>query len=185
MPTISQFYGINIYIYPKDHNPPHFHVKYAEYNAIININTGALMAGELPPKARALTEEWRIIHQKELNEAFEYDKISSSKNHKRFRMTKIIKVEARDDRTIIIEYSDGIEGEFNYEDFFDYEGILEPLKDIIFFKQAKFDGAILEWNDEISFCPDIIRSIISNKKIMIDGIIVFDPALKKENWNKD
>jgi hypothetical protein len=27
--------------------------------------------GKLPPKARSLTEEWRIIHQKELLKSFE------------------------------------------------------------------------------------------------------------------
>ena len=42
MPTISYFYGIRIYLPPKDHNPPHFHVKYAEYNAQVEIKTGNL-----------------------------------------------------------------------------------------------------------------------------------------------
>ncbi|NOT77537.1 MAG: DUF4160 domain-containing protein [Bacteriovoracaceae bacterium] len=33
MPCISSFYGIRIYLYPNDHNPPHFHIKYYEFNA--------------------------------------------------------------------------------------------------------------------------------------------------------
>lgn len=71
MPVISSFYGIKIYLYPNDHFPAHFHVKYAEYSAKINIETGAITQGQLPPKARSLTEEWRIIHQKELFQSFE------------------------------------------------------------------------------------------------------------------
>lgn len=71
MPQISSFYGISIYLYPFDHNPPHFHAIYAEFEAQINIETGAIMAGSLPPKARALTEEWRLIHKKELLEGFD------------------------------------------------------------------------------------------------------------------
>lgn len=33
MPRISSFFGIVIYMYFKDHNPPHFHAIYGEYNA--------------------------------------------------------------------------------------------------------------------------------------------------------
>ncbi|MBI4945912.1 MAG: DUF4160 domain-containing protein [Bacteroidetes bacterium] len=35
MPAISQFYGIVIYMYFKEHNPPHFHAKYGEYEILI------------------------------------------------------------------------------------------------------------------------------------------------------
>ncbi|MBR1656884.1 MAG: DUF4160 domain-containing protein [Synergistaceae bacterium] len=28
MPEISRFYGIRIYMYYDEHNPPHFHAKY-------------------------------------------------------------------------------------------------------------------------------------------------------------
>ena len=34
MPEISSFYGIAIYMYMSEHNPPHFHVKYQGYEAI-------------------------------------------------------------------------------------------------------------------------------------------------------
>lgn len=30
MPEVSYFYGIAIYMYMSEHNPPHFHVKYLE-----------------------------------------------------------------------------------------------------------------------------------------------------------
>ncbi len=62
MPAISYFYGIKIYINPNDHNPPHFHVRYAEFDAQVGIKDGQILAGNLPPKARALTEEWRILN---------------------------------------------------------------------------------------------------------------------------
>ena len=42
MPEISSFYGIVIYIYMIEHNPPHFHVKYQGYEAIITINDGII-----------------------------------------------------------------------------------------------------------------------------------------------
>lgn len=70
MPTISHFYGIYILLYAKEHNPPHFHVRYGDFNASIDIRTGDVLAGKLPPKARSLTEAWRLIHKKELLQAW-------------------------------------------------------------------------------------------------------------------
>jgi hypothetical protein len=79
VPTISYFYGIYIRLYPNEHNPPHFHVKYNEFEASIDIKTGEIKDGKIPPKARALTEEWRLIHKKELIEAWDlmlkYEKV--------------------------------------------------------------------------------------------------------------
>lgn len=66
MPAISYFYGIYILMYPNEHNPPHFHVRYNDFQAAINIKSGEIIAGKLPPKARSLTEEWRVIHKKKL-----------------------------------------------------------------------------------------------------------------------
>ncbi len=68
MPTISQFYGIRIFINFKDHNPPHFHATYAEFEIQVNIKTGEIMAGNFPLKARLLVEEWRIVNLNELLE---------------------------------------------------------------------------------------------------------------------
>lgn len=68
MPRISSFYGILIYMYPNDHNPPHFHAKYGEFEALIGIKNFSVMEGELPPKALALIVEWASIHQEELNQ---------------------------------------------------------------------------------------------------------------------
>jgi hypothetical protein len=48
MPIISMFYGIIIRLYlidNKGHNLPHFHAKYAEYEASISIENGEILAG--------------------------------------------------------------------------------------------------------------------------------------------
>jgi len=53
MPIISMFYGIIIRIYfieNNKHDVPHFHARYAEYEASINISDGNILAGELPKK---------------------------------------------------------------------------------------------------------------------------------------
>jgi len=68
MPTISMFYGILIQMFFDDHAPPHFHVRYAEYRAQINIQTLQPIEGNLPPRALALVQEWAKEHQTELQE---------------------------------------------------------------------------------------------------------------------
>ena len=68
MPTISSCYGILIMMFWKDYNPPHFHVKYGEYEALIGINDFSVIQGWLLPKAMALLAEWASIHHNELVE---------------------------------------------------------------------------------------------------------------------
>ena len=48
MPEISRFYGIIVFMFFNDHNPPHFKVKYAEFEANILIENGNLLNGDLP-----------------------------------------------------------------------------------------------------------------------------------------
>ena len=65
MPEICCFYGISIYMYMDDHNPPHFHVKYQEYEAIVTIEDG-IVTGSLPRRALRLIYEWLDMHKEEL-----------------------------------------------------------------------------------------------------------------------
>ena len=66
MPEICRFLGIVIHMYFNEHNPPHFHVRYNEYRAAMNIKTLNVESGRLPARVRGLVEEWAEIHKKEL-----------------------------------------------------------------------------------------------------------------------
>ena len=66
MPEISRFYGIVIKMFFDDHNPPHFHALYGENEVLIDINSFAVFAGNLPPRALGLVIEWATQHQDEL-----------------------------------------------------------------------------------------------------------------------
>jgi len=68
MPTIAVFYGIVIAMFVNDHPPPHFHATYGEFLAIIEIETGRLIAGKLPRPQLANVEQWRQQHTTELME---------------------------------------------------------------------------------------------------------------------
>lgn len=67
MPEISRFFGIVIQMYFNEHNSPHFHFKYSNQKAQIEIETLKLTEGFLPPKALSLIIEWASINQNELH----------------------------------------------------------------------------------------------------------------------
>ena len=67
MPEISKFFGIFIYMYFDDHNPPHFHVWYEGDEAIIDIADGRV-TGTLSRRALRLVYEWLDLHKEELME---------------------------------------------------------------------------------------------------------------------
>ncbi len=70
MPRISEFYGIVINLYWRDHNPPHFHAEYGEHEALMLITSGAVLAGSLPPRALRLVRTWLGYHHGEIQRAW-------------------------------------------------------------------------------------------------------------------
>ena len=68
MPIISMFYGIIIRLYlidNKHHNTPHFHARYAEFEASVGIEDGEILAGNLPRKQLRLVQAWIELHRDE------------------------------------------------------------------------------------------------------------------------
>jgi hypothetical protein len=63
-----------------EHAPPHFHAKYAEYEASIEIQTLSLLRGQLPPKALSLVVEWAALHQDELLSDWELAELRTELN---------------------------------------------------------------------------------------------------------
>ncbi|MEI6222427.1 MAG: DUF4160 domain-containing protein [bacterium] len=80
MPEISRFYGISIYIYYKEHQPPHFHAMYGDFEAQFTIPNFDYYRGNLPIRAEKLVREWAAMHSKELqtvwNQAQKYQVLS-------------------------------------------------------------------------------------------------------------
>ncbi len=79
MPVLSRFYGIIIRMYfqQAEHNPPHIHALYGEDMAAIDIQTGEVLEGYLPPKALAMVREWAAIHKNDLLHMWETQEFRS------------------------------------------------------------------------------------------------------------
>jgi len=66
MPKISEFFGIAIYMYYREHQPPHFHAIYGDEEALIGIDSLSVIKGKLSPRATGLVMEWASIYKEEL-----------------------------------------------------------------------------------------------------------------------
>jgi hypothetical protein len=71
VPRLAAFYGIVIWMYRPDHPPPHFHARYGEDEARIELGTWRVISGSLPPRAQRLVREWAELHLSELLDNWE------------------------------------------------------------------------------------------------------------------
>lgn len=72
MPELSRFFGIVVkmlYMDNLQHNKPHIHVYYGDYEASVGID-GELLAGSMPVKQLKIIQAWVIIHEDELYKAW-------------------------------------------------------------------------------------------------------------------
>lgn len=61
MPELSRFLGIVIYLYYRDHAPPHFHAIYGDYEIVVDIASGTV-TGKFPRRALKAVLEWYEMH---------------------------------------------------------------------------------------------------------------------------
>ena len=67
MPEISRFYEIAITMNFREHNPPHFHATYQDYEISVDIKTG-LVNGKMSKRALKMIFEWLDLYKDELME---------------------------------------------------------------------------------------------------------------------
>ena len=79
MPIISRFFGILIYMYWREHEPPHFHAKYGDDEIVVEIETGKI-TGKMSKRAIFLIQDWRKIHINELMNDWELSKMRKQLN---------------------------------------------------------------------------------------------------------
>ncbi len=70
MPEVCRFDGIRVYIYPGDHDPPHFHARRADFRVKVDISSIAVTKGWMPSGVERRLLAWAEDHQAELMEAW-------------------------------------------------------------------------------------------------------------------
>lgn len=71
MPKVSEFFGIVIYMYFREHPPAHFHARYGGEEAVISIEDLSVLEGRLNPRALGLVIEWATQRKEELRMAWD------------------------------------------------------------------------------------------------------------------
>lgn len=66
MPVIARFYGILIKMYFREHEVPHFHAMYGEFNGVFDLQTLDLIEGDLPHRAQRMVLDWAAQYKDEL-----------------------------------------------------------------------------------------------------------------------
>jgi hypothetical protein len=62
---------LKMFFRKSEHNPPHIHVIYGEYDGLIDIQTCEMFEGDLPERALALAKEWVMKYQTDLLQIWE------------------------------------------------------------------------------------------------------------------
>ena len=65
MPEICRFYGIILSLYWRDHNPPHIHFTYGDYECSISV-IDRVVDGKAPAKVILKVNQWIDQHEDEL-----------------------------------------------------------------------------------------------------------------------
>ncbi len=71
MPTFFIIDGVKIEFFYNDHLPPHYHASIAEYEALISINSHAIIRGSLPKNKKKKILSWSQENEEVLMEIWE------------------------------------------------------------------------------------------------------------------
>ena len=70
MPALKTIDKIKIDIYSREHPPPHFHAKFAEFEELIEIETLETYAGKIPRVQRKKVTDWAVNNKQFLLDTF-------------------------------------------------------------------------------------------------------------------
>jgi hypothetical protein len=68
--VVAKVDGVKIEFYPDEHPPPHFHARYAEFVAQIDIRSNRVLRGSLPPAKLGRVLSWADRHRADLMNAW-------------------------------------------------------------------------------------------------------------------
>src|SRR3989338_2104496 len=168
MPIISQFFGIAIYMFWREHEPAHFHAKYGDYEITVEIETG-VVNGKMTPRALALVQEWRKVHLEELKKEWELVKSKKPlfpiKLLEQDMILHVVDVKYVRDYIIWVRFNDGIDGEVDLSAELEGE-VFGSLKDKDLFKTVKVDPLLqtIVWDNGADLAPEFLYD---NLKISI------------------
>lgn len=147
-----------------DHPPPHFHAKYGDHQAQIDIATGDVLHGFLPRRALNLVQEWTELHRDELADDWERGAGGTAGKHRTTAMTapyEITAVEHLDGYRLRLSFADGVVADVDLSERIQAATgpVFEPLKDVEYFAKVTADPELgtVVWPNGADLAPDVLH----------------------------
>jgi hypothetical protein len=157
MPTIAYFLGIAVAMYYRDHAPPHVHVLYQGYEAVVAIEDARVLRGKLPPTAMLVVRHWITLRRAALLANWQRRANTSLWSEWQDPTTMLIKVRSArylGGHRMMIEFSDDTVGERDFSFLMQDRGpMVEPLKDPAYFRRAFVEDGVLTWPNGYDWDP--------------------------------
>ena len=166
MPEISRFLGIVITMYFNDHNPPHFHVRYEDFRALVGIEPLELGEGQLPPRVLGLVMEWGGDAPGRADAELDdlgrrgYFQAHRSAGLRRFKMIWVTDAKTLPDYRLWVRFSDNTEGEVDLRDFVasDARPIVAALRDSAAFSAIRVEMDTVVWANGFDLAPEFLHA---------------------------
>ncbi len=173
MPRISAFYGIVIWMYHDEIHHlgrPHFHATYGRDEASVDLESLAVLAGELPPRALRLVVDWASEHQAEparqlgsrtAARCAATDRASSVTGvpSEAMRSTPLlVAATPLEGHTVHVRFEDGTAADVDLGYLLDYGGVFEPLRDPAYFRELRADAGAgtIVWPNDADIAPETL-----------------------------
>jgi hypothetical protein len=157
MPTIAWFYGIAIRMYVRDHPPPHFHAIYGEHEALVAIETGAVIDGALPQTAALSSRNgcWRD-RTNCVRIGAAPARASNRKRSQVSMLAKVVRLEKLSDFRLRVRFNDGSEGVHDFAAMVDEPGpMVDPLRDETYFARVFLEFGAPTWPNGFDLAPEM------------------------------
>ena len=167
MPVISRFLGIAIAILYRDHDPPHFHAIYGEYEITVNILDG-VVNGQFPRRALSHVLEWHQQHLDELmldwEKARRHEPLSPIAPLE-YTMLHVTSAQVLPGLRLLLQFNDGTRGEADVADQL-IGPIFEELLDQDKFSEAYLDPELRTvcWPNGADMAPEFLRTLVMQKQ---------------------
>ena len=164
-------------MYYNDHPPPHFHVRYNQQKAIIDIETLSILEGKLSPRILGLVVEWAALHQTELMQNWQLARLQTPLEPiaplEETMLKDISSVQPLKNYQLHIKFEDNQEGVVDISQLIEFTGIFAPLQDLTYFNQVKLnpEWGTIYWENGADLDPDVLYSIVTNQPIQIKETI--------------
>jgi hypothetical protein len=156
VPRISEFYGIVIAMYYREHGVAHFHATYAGETAVVGIETGEVITATI--SCTTGTAPASRLHW-----------IGSSRSRSigvvdlAAHLHRVTKVEVVGDHRLRVAFDDGTGGEVDASGW-EWLGVFAPLRDPEFFEKVELDAELgtIVWPNGADIAPETLHSWVGD-----------------------